>query len=103
MYLHIRDKFDWLNSKKFFQKKVRECDWCVRHKAINLPSIKTYQTRNAAARPFEKIYLDLKGPLPMSSKGNRYTSIWVDGNTGYIDILPIPTKQPKVSLFTYSF
>lgn len=100
MYLHVRDRFDWLNSKKFFQKKVRECDWCIRHKAINLPNTKTYQTRNAATRPFEKIYLDLKGPLPITTSGNRYASIWVDGNTGYIDVLPIPTKTPEVS---YSF
>ena len=99
MYLHVRDKFDWLNSKKFFQKKVRECDWCVRHKAINLPTTKTYQTKNAPSKPFQKVYLDLKGPLPVSSLGNRYASIWIDGNTGYIDVMAIPTKEPKVTFF----
>ena len=96
MYLHIRDKYDWLNSKSFFQKKVRECDYCLRHKAINRPTGRTFKTRNAAAKPFEKVYLDLKGPLELSKKGNRYVSIWVDGNTGYIDAMPIKNKKPQV-------
>ena len=99
MYLHIRDTYDWLNSKKFFQKKVRECDYCVRHKAINRPIARTFKTRNAAMKPFEKVYFDLKGPMPVTPRGNRYASIWIDGNTGYIDVKPIPRKKPRVTLF----
>ena len=103
MYLHIRDKYDWLNSKKFFQKKVRECDWCVRHKSINKPIAKTFKTRTAALNPFEKVYLDLKGPLTPSKKGNRYASIWIDGNTGYIDCMAIPNKKPIVCFHFCNF
>lgn len=47
-------------------------------------------------RPFEKVAIDIVGPLPMTRKKNRYILTYIDLGSRYPDAVPLPITTAKV-------
>lgn len=51
------------------------------------------------SQAFDKIQIDIVGPLPITEKGNRYLLTIQDNLTKYSDAIPLPTiDSTKVAL-----
>lgn len=72
-YESIKRKFDWKGMKKDIEQYVKSCPICQKTKTgrrkVKAPLVIT----DNAQRPFEKLYVDVVGPLPPSGEeGYKY-------------------------------
>ncbi len=76
----IREKYWWPRMFEQIRRYVASCDTCQRH----APKPRTKGTYRAwAVRDrFQEWHVDIAGPLPESSSGNRYFVTCVDAATG---------------------
>lgn len=79
---------------------VRSCtDWQSKKKPRKRPA--GYMQPIHPKQPFEKIKLDLIGPFPLSSLGNRHVNIAVDYLTKWViaKAVPVATTVQIVDFF----
>jgi len=90
----IRKRFYWASYKQDVEKWCRTCKIC---NARNGPSGKgksPLQIYNVNA-PFERVQMDILGPLPVSSSGNRYLLVVVDCFTKWVEAFPLRNPRAK--------
>ena len=93
-YDRILGRFYWPGVKRAVQDYCRSCAECqktapkvhYRNPLIPLPIINT---------PFQRIALDIVGPLPKSSRGHRYILVIVDYATRYPEAIPLRVANAK--------
>lgn len=68
----IRRYYNWHNMTKDIKEYIRNCDICEKSK-ITTHTKMPLQISSTATRPFEKIFMDIVGPVnPVSSEGYKY-------------------------------
>ena len=88
-YERISRKYRWKGMKKQIEEYVKKCETCQKTKyggGIKMP----LTIVEVAEKPFEKIYIDLVGPLPVSIGGNKYILSMVDDLTRFVEFAAIP-------------
>lgn len=91
-YKKIREKFHWSGMKEDIYRYVKKCAKCQRSKAtrqIRAP----LQLTKVSSLPFEKVFIDIVGPLPVSMNGNKYILSMVDDLTRFVEFTSIPDQQ----------
>jgi hypothetical protein len=85
-------KFWWPDCVREAHEWHRSCEACQLHAR---PRHAPYgELRSAAALElFSMTAMDLVGPLPLSSGGNRYLLVWTDYLTRWAEAVPIPDKS----------
>jgi hypothetical protein len=73
----IRKHFYWSSCKQDVEHWCESCKVCLAKKSPSDKGKSSLQIYNAGA-PFERIQLDILGPLPISSSGNRYLLVITD-------------------------
>lgn len=76
-YSRIKKKFYWKGMKDYITKYIEKCEKCQKNKVSRHTRMQLYHT-DLSRFPFEKIYIDMVGPLTMSALGNKYNLIMVD-------------------------
>ena len=71
----LRERYFWPNMKKDVEFYIKSCYQCQRRQK---PSTHNEMHAIVAKAPFERIGIDFVGPLPATSKGNRYILVAVD-------------------------
>ena len=87
-------RFYWPGVKRDVELYCQVCPECqrvaskatVRNSLIPMPIIET---------PFDRIALDIVGPLPKTSQGHRYILVLVDYATRYPEALPLRAATAK--------
>ena len=87
-------RFYWPGVKRDVEQYCQACPECqrvapratVRNPLIPMPIIET---------PFDRIALDIVGPLPKTSRGHRYILVLVDYATRYPEALPLRAATAK--------
>lgn len=74
------------------KKFVKSCKSCQINKHTLKNKCKMIIT-TTAKRPFEQIFLDIVGPLPVSYDGNKYILTIQDNLTKYSIAVPIPNQE----------
>jgi len=90
----IRKRFYWASCKQDVEKWCRSCKTCS---AKNGPSGKgksPLQIYNVST-PFERVQMDILGPLPISSSGYRYLLVVVDCFTKCVEAFPLRNLRAK--------
>ena len=90
----ILDRFYWPGIKKDVTEYCQACPECqrtaprpsVRSPLIPMPIIEV---------PFDRLFLDIVGPLPKTSRGHRYILVMVDYATRYPEALPLRAATAK--------
>ena len=74
---------------------VNSCKACARRKARNAVAAAPIQGYNAPRMPWERVHMDLTGPLTESKKGNKYILVVKDALTRYVEAIPIKNKSAE--------
>jgi hypothetical protein len=90
-------RFYWPGIQAEAARHCRECPVCqltaphaaVRSLLVPLPIIKIIRT------PFERIAMDIVGPLPKSARGQQYILVILDYATRYPEAIPLWTMASK--------
>lgn len=71
---------------------VKKCKLCQKNKQA-IPNKMPMVITDTPTAPFERIFLDLVGPLQETSKGNKYILTFMDDLTKYFDWYAIPDAE----------
>jgi hypothetical protein len=95
----VQSKYFWYSMRQTIQKYVANCEVCQREgrrqKNERLRTIKVNQ-------PFEKVGIDIVGPLPKTKNSNSYIVVAMDYLTKWPEARAIPDQTAKtVASFFY--
>ena len=72
---------------------VQCCQWCLQRKDGG--NVKFEKKRLYAEYPYQKVFLDLTGPLPMTNCGNRYILAILDGYSKWATLIPLKNANAE--------
>ncbi|GBM98025.1 Retrovirus-related Pol polyprotein from transposon 412 [Araneus ventricosus] len=87
-----RERFYWDRLRADVEKWCRECHACGARKGPKTRTKGRLKRYNVGA-PFERMALDILGPLPVTTKGNRYVLVLMDYFTKWPEAIPIPDQE----------
>jgi len=93
-YKRIRKHYKWKKMFKDIKAYIKSCTKCNKNK-VNKPLQMPMIITDTAAKPFEKVYLDIVGPLPLSYKGNKYILTYQDDLTKILDCFPLKNCEAE--------
>lgn len=88
----VRKRFYWATCKRDIEKWCATCKICVARKGPIGKGKSPLQVYNVGA-PFERLQVDILGPLPTSSSGNKYLLVVVDCFTKWPEAMPLKDKK----------
>lgn len=101
---NIKKFYYWPSMDKDIQEFVGKCDLCQKQKYSN--KIKQpMEITSTSSYAFEKIYLDIVGPLPTDNAGHCYVLTLQCELSKFIEAYPLQTKDAKsvASAFVNNF
>ena len=89
----ICEAYVWQSMRKSIREHLRKCAVCLTHhrKKQYLPM----GEMPLPVSPMQVVGMDLIGPFPTSSKGNKYILMMIDHHSGWGEAFPIPDKSNK--------
>ncbi|GBM75960.1 Retrovirus-related Pol polyprotein from transposon 412 [Araneus ventricosus] len=87
-----RESFYWDRLRADVENWCRECHACGARKGPKTRTKGRLQRYNVGA-PFERMALDILGPFPVTTKGNRYVLVLMDYFTKWPEAIPIPDQE----------
>src|SRR3989337_1276046 len=98
-YEKLKERYYWPKMFDDVQKYIKSCDNCQRRGKAKRKEELLPLTIGA---PFDKIGIDIKGPLPLTTKGNRYLVVAIDYFTKWPEARAIPNaKAETVAAFIF--
>ncbi|KAB0799843.1 hypothetical protein PPYR_07723 [Photinus pyralis] len=94
MYANIKRYYFWNNLKDDVIKLISKCNECQRHKHLNQRKQPLTITTTASSA-FQKIYLDLVGPLNQDNETNRYILTIQCELSKFVEGIPIENKEAE--------
>lgn len=94
-YERLRQRYYWRGMFTYVRKFVRSCTDCQRRKSAPCRSAGALQPLPCPARPFDRVGIDLYGPLPMTPAGNRWIIVAVDHLTRYAETAALPSATAR--------
>jgi hypothetical protein len=94
----IRQEYFWPGLSRDVEEFVSNCDPCGRIKSQPALLVRTKPAAIALASSpaFERIQIDVKGPLPTTSRGNVYIISFIDLSSRYLEAFPSPSQSTAV-------
>ncbi|GBN01732.1 hypothetical protein AVEN_55632-1 [Araneus ventricosus] len=86
-----RERFYWDRLRADVEKWCRECHACGARKGPKTRTKGPLERYNVGV-PFERMALDVLGPLPVTKKGNQDVLVLMDYFTKWPEAIPIPDK-----------
>jgi hypothetical protein len=88
----IKQRYYWPQMTQDVEDFVKSCDICQRRhgKGKQTPIYPI-----PVGQPFEKLGIDLIGPLPITATRKRYIIVAIDYLTKWIEARPIPAKEAQ--------
>lgn len=87
----VRERFYWAGSRSDVEKWCRACDSCGARKGPQRRTRGRLQRYNVGA-PFERIAVDILGPLPRTDWGNKYMLVVMDYFSKWPEVYPVPDQ-----------
>ena len=87
-YARIRQQFYWGNMHEQIRDFVKNCETCKINKTVRIKTRLPMKITDTPFEPFEKIEIDIVGPLPVTELGNKYLLTIQDNLTKYSDAIP---------------
>ena len=90
----LRQDFWWIGLKKDVIAYIKSCRRCAQRK----PSQKTRRaplSHKPVGYPMERITMDIKGPLPTTSRGNKYILVISDYFTKFCEAFPMNNQEAE--------
>ena len=87
-YAKIRQRYFWRGMYKDIDNWIRSCYSCARRKTPKHKVIAPLMTMTVPD-PFERLSVDILGPLPITSSGNKYVLCFTDHCTRWPILIPV--------------
>ena len=91
----VKRNFIWAGMSKDVQLYCRACDVCATRKNAGKRH-KAAMRRYDMGYPMEEVSIDLMGPFPVSSQGNKYVLVVVDAFSKWMEAYAIPSIEASV-------
>lgn len=88
----LRERFYWVGMRRDVTEWCRTCEVCAAKKGPPRAPQGPLQIHNAGA-PMERVAIDIVGPFPVSSSGNRYILVAMDYFTKWPEAYAIPNQE----------
>ena len=97
---HISKSFYWPTLWRDVRIHVQSCDTCQRVSKVN-PKKAPMVRREVVTVPFERVSIDLVGPLPKSRGGYKYLFTYIDNASRWPEAIPLRsiTSKSVISAF----
>lgn len=92
-YERILCRYFWDGMHTAITEYVRTCESCQRRKSSTRLGQLDIGPPSTASYPFERISIDVLGPLPVTSRRNRYCLCVIDIFSRFPMIFPIPNQR----------
>lgn len=108
-YSKIRQYFFWDNMKRDVQNFIQNCLNCQLKKLVRVKNRQPMTLIDTPGKAFDKISMDMVGPLPLTYRYNKYLLTIQDLLTKYSLAIPIPDGSAKtiaeafLNKFLYKF
>ena len=93
-YNTVKKYFIWPGMRKDVQNYCRACHVCATKKNDGRQK-RARMHRYDVGMPMEEISLDLKGPFPASTKGNKWVLVVVDSFTKWMEAYSLPDSEAE--------
>lgn len=90
----IKRQYSWKGLTKDVEKLIASCNKCQKNKHARETKMPLMVT-DTAVKPFEKVYLDLVGPLTITERGNNFILTFIDDLTKYFDCYALPNAEAE--------
>ena len=91
----IIQHFYWYSLRDDIKLHIQKCDVCAADKKPTKVPKAPLGHLNAGA-PGDYVATDYLGPLPVTSRGNRYILLLTDHFTKYVEIIPVPDMTAEI-------
>jgi hypothetical protein len=92
MLQRIRREFYWPNLKQEVKNYCQSCDKCFARKTSNI-SNRAPLGQYLVGEPMERVQIDILGPLPLTTNGNKYILTMCDCFTKWVEAIPLPNQE----------
>ena len=92
-FRRIRNRFVWPEMKGEIQDFIRTCLSCQKEKLVRIKTRQPMIVTDTPADAFDKVALDILGPLPITPDGNQFVLTMQDNLTKYYIAVPIRNKR----------
>lgn len=94
-YKRIRENYKWKHMKTDIKNLIKSCQSCQINKTNHKPGKAPMEITTTSHFPFQRLGLDIVGPLPVTEQGNRFILTMQDDLTKYSYAVPIPDHEAK--------
>ena len=88
----VKQRYFWYQLRKDVKYWCSKCDTCAAKKAPHKKP-RAPMCQYLVGAPWERVAIDILGPLPRTNKGNRYLMIVGDYFTKWKEAIPIPDAE----------
>ena len=90
----VKERYYWRTMYGDVHDWVSSCSFCSARKNP-LPNRAPLMPINEAVKPFDMVGVDILGPLPVTTKGNKYILVFTDYLTRWVEAFPMKNMEAK--------
>lgn len=94
-YQKIKKDYYWPTMKNDIGEYIRTCSSCQRNKLIRKKHKEPMEITDTSQQTFQKVALDVVGPLTLTDSGNKYILTLQDNLTKFSQAYPIQNQEAE--------
>ena len=94
-YSRIKHNYYWENLKSDVQKFIQQCLQCQLKKLVRVKTKQPMVITDTPGSSFDKVAMDIVGPLPKTENGNEYILTLQDQLTKFSMGIPLPNQTSE--------
>lgn len=93
MYNRIKGQYKWKGMNRDIKNYIKNCQSCQANKTSRIKYRFPMEITTTSSQPFEKLALDIVGPLPLTENGNKYVLTMQDDLTKFSYAVPLENHE----------